>query len=103
MSSLSPCTILRPLFTCVSDGNPLRRLLMRSKGGLVGVVSELHEMPPLTDSLRITLQVPGAQKALGIPRPAKSVETSLDAADTSPASVRGRIEQSMTPQVWGLP
>jgi hypothetical protein len=37
-SSLSPWTVRKPRFTCVSDGNPLERLLMRSKGGLVGVL-----------------------------------------------------------------
>jgi len=32
-SSLSPWTTRNPRFTCVSDGNPLRRLLVRSKKG----------------------------------------------------------------------
>lgn len=35
MSCLLPCTIRSPRLTWVSDGNPLRRLLVRSKKGAV--------------------------------------------------------------------
>src|SRR5260370_35630920 len=45
-NSLSPCTTRRPRLTCDADGNPLRRLLLRSKGGLVGVEVVLHGVPP---------------------------------------------------------
>src|SRR5690349_7727733 len=37
-SSLNPCTMRTPRFTCVSDGNPFRRLLERSKKGAVFVI-----------------------------------------------------------------
>ena len=48
MSSLSPWTILKPRLTRVSDGNPLRRLRLRLKGGLVGkFVFGLHGTPPV--------------------------------------------------------
>jgi hypothetical protein len=46
--SLYPRTALRPRFTCFSEGNPLRRLLLRVKGGLAGeFVLVFHGMPPL--------------------------------------------------------
>jgi len=45
-SSLSPWTNRRPALTWVSDGNPFRRLLLRSKGGLVGVQLGVHDTPP---------------------------------------------------------
>ena len=35
-NSLSPCTIRMPFFTRCSEGKPLRRLLLRSKGAIVG-------------------------------------------------------------------
>ena len=39
ISSLQPWTMRSPRLTCVSDGNPLRRLLVRSKKGAVELVS----------------------------------------------------------------
>lgn len=43
MSSLSPWTHRLPRFTCVSDGNPLRRLLVGSKAkGVVRVLVFAH-------------------------------------------------------------
>lgn len=41
-SSLSTCTTRIPRLTCVSEGKPLRRLLLGVKG-LVGVDVELHK------------------------------------------------------------
>lgn len=38
INSLNPPTMRSPRFTCVSDGNPLRRLLVRSKKGAVVLV-----------------------------------------------------------------
>jgi hypothetical protein len=37
---------LRPFLTLVSDGNPLRRLLVISKGRLVAIVA-FHGTPPV--------------------------------------------------------
>lgn len=46
-SSFSPCTIRSPRLTCVSDGNPRRRLLIVSKQRPVFAVSMLsHDAPP---------------------------------------------------------
>ena len=53
INSLSPCTTRTPRRTRVSDGNPFRRLLVRSKGRLVGVIL------PLRHCLNPPLQVPG--------------------------------------------
>ena len=36
----------RPRFTCVSEGKPLRRLLMISKAWLVVVDVLIHDAPP---------------------------------------------------------
>ena len=58
-SSLSPCTMRRPRLTCVSDGKPLRRLLMVSKAGLVVVVElvciteSAHGTPPALVNKRL--------------------------------------------------
>ncbi len=47
LSSFSPWTKRRPRLTCCSDGKPLRRLLVGSKGGLVVVaVVWMHGTPP---------------------------------------------------------
>jgi hypothetical protein len=45
-SSLSPCTIRTPRLTCVSDGNPLRRLLIVSKARPFVFVKLAHGTPP---------------------------------------------------------
>lgn len=44
-SCLSPCTIRTPRFTCVSEGNPLRRLLIGSKKLFV-IILAAHSTPP---------------------------------------------------------
>jgi hypothetical protein len=46
ISSLSPCTTRSPRFTCVSEGKPLRRLLMISKAGQIVVDVLIHDTPP---------------------------------------------------------
>ena len=46
-SSLSPWTILSPRLTCISDGNPRRRLLIVSKGHLFLEFVGLHGAPPV--------------------------------------------------------
>lgn len=40
-----------PRWTCVSEGYPLRRLLMVSKGNVFVVVFELHDAPPLVNEI----------------------------------------------------
>src|SRR5579871_3380264 len=55
-SSLSPWTILVPRLTCVSEGNPLRRLLLRVKGRVVGeFVLISHGEPSLRSLDLITI------------------------------------------------
>ena len=45
-SSLSPCTIRTPRLTLLSEGNPLRRLLIVSKKWLIVEPSIGHGRPP---------------------------------------------------------
>jgi hypothetical protein len=49
ISSLNPRTIRSPRFTCVSDGNPFRRLLVRSKKGAVIVVDVVCHIASLVN------------------------------------------------------
>jgi hypothetical protein len=53
---LSPWTILTPRLTCVSDGNPRRRLLIVSKGRLFIVIVALHDAPPLHEETGFRLR-----------------------------------------------
>jgi hypothetical protein len=46
-SCFSPCTTRTPRFTFVSEGNPLRRLLIGSKKGLLVVVIVRKHGAPL--------------------------------------------------------
>ena len=46
-SSLSPCTMRTPRLTCVSDGKPVRRLLIVSKKGTVVEFGKVHITPPI--------------------------------------------------------
>jgi hypothetical protein len=56
-SSLSPCTTRTPRFTCVSDGNPRRRLLIDSKGRVFVEVVNAHGTPPFLTWLKWSLLV----------------------------------------------
>ena len=47
-SSFEPCTTRCPRFTCVSDGYPLRRLLLRSKARFVGQCILSHGCLPFS-------------------------------------------------------
>jgi hypothetical protein len=76
---------LRPGFDTASHG---RKSVETSKGRSLSRTSLAAETP-VGENLCIQRLGPGFLE-------------SLDAADTSPASVRGRIEQSVTPQGWGL-
>ena len=50
-SSFPPWTTRTPRFTFVSNGKPLRRLLIVSKRGLVVDVLQLHDPPPFPDKM----------------------------------------------------
>jgi hypothetical protein len=46
LKTLLPWTIRKPLFTFISDGKPLRRLLIVSKAGSIFVDVLVHDAPP---------------------------------------------------------
>ena len=56
-SSLSPCTTRTPRLTCVSEGYPLRRLLMVSKKQFFAVTSGHVAPPPRTPGRGLTVRI----------------------------------------------